>query len=331
MHKFAPAASARAAEVLTASIAFLSYRDRQWVDAALDGVLAQTVPCQLLISNDAADDGTFERIAERLQGYQGHHRIDLLLKQPQNLGVVGSCNAVLPQASGDIVVMMAGDDVSAPDRVEKLLAAYAKHPQTMAIGTDFAAVDGEDRPVAIDFKTEMLHFDLHRLAHSRAFHTLLGAALSFRREVFTRFGSLRGTVEDNALTLRACLLGDCRNLPEKLVRYRQHSGSVSHGVFARSGADARELKRRRYLRTAAFLQGTAEDFEHCIQQMPELSGQKRRDAQRLQHRYASTARMRKALADGGFSERWAALCFALSRPGNRRRALEYTGKLWRSL
>ncbi|MDO4710183.1 MAG: glycosyltransferase, partial [Pseudomonadota bacterium] len=233
----------KAAEVLTASIVFLSYRDRQWVDAALDGVLAQTVPCQLLISNDAGDDGTFERIAERLQGYQGHHRIDLLLKQPQNLGVVGSCNAVLPQASGDIVVMMAGDDVSAPDRVEKLLAAYAAHPQTMAIGTDFEAVDGEDRPVSIDFKTEMLHFDLHHLAHSRALHTLLGAALSFRREVFSRFGPLRGMVEDNALTLRACLLGDCRNLPEKLVRYRQHSGSISHRLFAREVEDARELKR----------------------------------------------------------------------------------------
>ncbi|PJK12106.1 hypothetical protein CO610_00495 [Lysobacteraceae bacterium NML95-0200] len=329
MRRFAPAARPEAAEVLTASIVFLSYRDRQWVDAALDGVLAQTVPCQLLISNDAADDGTFERIAERLQGYQGHHRIDLLLKQPQNLGVVGSCNAVLPQASGDIVVMMAGDDVSAPDRVEKLLAAYAAHPQTMAIGTDFEAVDGEDRPVAIDFKTEMLHFDLHRLAHSRAFHTLLGAALSFRREVFTRFGALRGTVEDNALTLRACLLGDCRNLPEKLVSYRQHSGSVSHGVFARSGADARELKRRRYLRTATFLQGTADDLAHCLQQTDALAPARIRDARRLQHMYASAAAMRLALVEGGFAERWAAFKFALSCPGNRRRALEYASKLWR--
>ncbi|PJJ95782.1 hypothetical protein CO615_11075 [Lysobacteraceae bacterium NML75-0749] len=315
--------------MLSATIVFLSYRDRQWVDAALDGVLAQTVPCQLLISNDAADDGTFERITERLQGYQGHHRIDLLLKQPQNLGVVGSCNAVLPQASGDIVVMMAGDDVSAPDRVEKLLAAYAQYPQTMAIGTDFAAVDGEDRPVAIDFKTEMLHFDLHRLAHSRAFHTLLGAALSFRREVFTRFGSLRGTVEDNALTLRACLLGDCRNLPEKLVRYRQHSGSVSHGVFARSGADARELKRRRYLRTAAFLQGTADDLAHCLTQLPNLEAEMMADARRLQRMYAGAARMRQALVTGDFAERWSAMCSALAQPGNRRRALEYASKLWR--
>ncbi|PJK02872.1 hypothetical protein CO612_09900 [Lysobacteraceae bacterium NML71-0210] len=331
MRKFAPAASARAAEVLTASIAFLSYRDRQWVDAALDGVLAQTVPCQLLISNDAGDDGTFERIAERLQGYQGPHRIDLLVKQPRNLGLIGSCNALFSQANGDIVVLMGGDDVSAPERVEKLLAAYAAHPETMAIGSDFQAVGDGDLPVSIDFSNELRHFDLHGLQQSRAFHTLLGAALSFRREVFTRFGPLQGMVEDSALSLRACLLGDCRNLPEKLVRYRQHSGSISHRLFARDVEDARELKRIWLRRTASLFQGTAEDFEYCIQQMPELSGQKRRDAQRLQHRYASTARMRKALADGGFSERWAALCFALSRPGNRRRALEYTGKLWRSL
>ena len=107
----------------TATIAMLSFRDRAWVDEALDSVLAQTVPCQLLISNDASGDGTFQRLRERLQDYVGPHRIDLLVEQPRNMGVVGHCNAVLPHASGEIVVMMAGDDVSAPDRVERLLHA----------------------------------------------------------------------------------------------------------------------------------------------------------------------------------------------------------------
>ncbi len=40
------------AAMTTASIVFLSYRDRGWIDAALDAVLAQSVPCQLLISKD---------------------------------------------------------------------------------------------------------------------------------------------------------------------------------------------------------------------------------------------------------------------------------------
>lgn len=315
--------------MMMATIAFLSYRDRDWVDAALDAVLAQTVPCQLLVSNDAGGDGTFERIAERLRGYAGPHRVDLLVEQPNNLGVVGHCNAVLPHVSGDIVVMMAGDDVSAPDRVEKLLAAYERHPETMAIGTDFIAIDANGQPAKIDFSTRYLHFDLHLLAHSRSFDTLLGAALSFRREVFSRFGPLRGTVEDNALTLRACLLGDCRNLPEKLVRYRQHAGSVSHGVFARSGDDMLALRRKRYRRTAAFLAGTAEDFANCLAQLPALSDVDRRDADRLMGMYSSTAAMRLALVDGGFRERWAALGQAMAVPGQRRRALEYATKLWR--
>lgn len=312
-----------------ATIAMLTYRDREWVDAALDGVLAQTVPCQLLVSNDASGDGTFERLRERLRGYQGPHRLDLLIQQPRNVGVVGHCNAVLPHATGEIVVMMAGDDVSAPDRVEKLLAAYAAHPDTMAIGTDFEAVGPDGRPTTIDFSTRHLHFDLHLLAHSRSFDTLLGAALSFRREVFERFGPLLGTVEDNALTLRACLLGDCRNLPEKLVTYRQHAGSVSHGVFARSGGDALELRRKRYRRTAAFLAGTAEDFAHAMAKMPELDAGQRNDAERLLHMYSATAAMRGALVDGGFSERVDALKQAMSQPGLRRKGLEYVTKLWR--
>ena len=313
----------------TATIAMLSFRDRAWVDEALDSVLAQTVPCQLLISNDASGDGTFQRLRERLQDYVGPHRIDLLVEQPRNMGVVGHCNAVLPHASGEIVVMMAGDDVSAPDRVERLLHAYARYPQTMAIGTDFVSVDADDHPVGIDFRTRLLHFDLSTLARVHGFDTLLGAALSFRREVFQRFGPLRGTVEDNALTLRACLLGDCRNLPEKLVRYRQHAGSVSHGVFARGTGDRRILQRARYRRTAAFLAGTAEDFAHCLEQSPEMCARDRLDADRVLHKYSTVAAMRMALTDGQFRERLAVLHRAMSQPGVRRRGLEYATKLWR--
>lgn len=313
----------------SATIAFLSYRDRDWIDAALDGVLAQTVPCQLLVSNDASGDGTFERLRERLAGYAGPHRLDLLTAQPRNLGVVGHCNAVLPHATGDIVVMMAGDDVSAPDRVEKLLAAYHAHPRTAAIGCDFDAVDANDQPARMDFSTDMPRFDLHTLAHSRSFNTLLGAALSFRREVYSRFGPLLGVVEDNALTLRACLLGDCRNLPDKLVRYRQHAGSVSDGIFARGGHDALATRRQRYQRTARFLAGTAQDFAQCLAQMPSLPAAQRRDAERLLGMYASAAKMRLALAEGGFGDRVAALRHAMTVPGQRRRALEYATKLWR--
>ncbi len=323
-----PAAAVMGSATPTATIVLLTWKDRAWVDAALDGALAQTVPCQLLVSNDASGDGTFERLRERLADYHGPHRVTLV-EQPRNLGVVGHCNAVLPLAEGDIVVMMAGDDVSAPDRVERLLRAYAEHPRTMAIGTDFVAVDAEERPVAIDFRTRYLHFDLHKLAQVHGFDTLLGAALSFRREVFQRFGPLRGTVEDNALTLRASLLGDCRNLPEKLVRYRQHGGSVSHGVFARGGSDRRALQRERYRRTAAFLAGTAEDFAQCVAQLPGMSPRDRRDADRVLHKYSTAAAMRAALADGGFRERFAVLRKAMSRPGVRRRALEYATKLWR--
>ena len=80
----------------TATIAMLSFRDRAWVDEALDSVLAQTVPCQLLISNDASGDGTFQRLRERLQDYVGPHRIDLLVEQPAPVcfAVAGSVSSI---------------------------------------------------------------------------------------------------------------------------------------------------------------------------------------------------------------------------------------------
>lgn len=323
-----PAAAVVGSVAPTATIVLLTWKDRAWVDAALDSALAQTVPCQLLVSNDASGDGTFERLRERLVDYRGPHRVSLI-EQPHNLGVVGHCNAVLPLAEGDIVVMMAGDDVSAPDRVERLLHAYARYPRTMAIGSGFEPVDANGNPVEIDFRNFADHFTLYDLARARGFSTLLGAALSFRREVFDRFGPLRGIVEDNALTLRAALLGDCRNLPESLVLYRQHKGSVSDGIFARSAENVTERKRQRDRRSAIFLDGTARDFAVCLAQMKDLDVERTRQAAILQHRYSAMAAMRLALVDGGFKERADALRHAWSQPGVRFKALEYATKLWR--
>ncbi|MDO4710182.1 MAG: hypothetical protein Q4B94_10375, partial [Pseudomonadota bacterium] len=82
-------------------------------------------------------------------------------------------------------------------------------------------------------------------------------------------------------------------------------------------------------RTAAFLQGTADDLAHCLAQLPNPDAAMVANARRLQRMYAGAARMRQALVTGDFAERWAAMCSALTQPGNRRRALEYVSKLWR--
>lgn len=257
----------------TASILLLCYRDAPYIRDALASALAQTVPCEIIVSNDCSDDGTFEIAQEMVANYRGPHRVSVR-RNAYNLGVAGHVNAVLPLTGGDIVVMMAGDDVSYPHRVASILEAFQQRPQAMALGSDFDGIDEAGRPREVSFRRRPEVFGLDYYVSVGRLIGLLGATLAFRREVFERFGPLRGPIEDNALSLRGALLGECLNLRQRLIQYRQHAGSVSAGVFARDEPPTLRVQRR-YERTITFYRGTADDLEHCLAQLPQLPPRRR--------------------------------------------------------
>lgn len=308
------------------TILLLTWRDRGFIDQAIDGALAQTVPCEIVVSNDCSADGTHERCLERLQGYAGAHRIAAVRCNEQNLGVAAHVNVAIAHASGDIIVMMAGDDISAPERVERLLELFDREPGVMAAGSEFIAIDADGREVALPFHTRRDRFDLGYFVQAGRLIGLLGATLAFRREVFDRFGPLRGPIEDNALSLRAALLGECANLRQPLVRYRRHDGSVSATVFAKAEPRA-VAKRRRYERTITFYRGTADDFQAALTCMPELAAQRRRIAHSILAMYRIEADARESLLRGHRSEWIGPILRGLAQPGLRRKSAERALKL----
>ncbi|MGY3266827.1 glycosyltransferase involved in cell wall biosynthesis [Lysobacter sp. HA35] len=303
----------------------LTWRDRDYIDDALDGALAQTVPCEIVVSNDASDDGTYERIVERLAGYAGPHRIRVRCNV-DNVGVAAHVNAAMECTSGEIIVMMAGDDVSKRDRIARLLSLFDADPTVAAIDSDYEAIDAEGRSIEHRMHAGRDRFGLDYIRGAGRLVGLLGASLAFRREVFDHFGPLRGPIEDNALALRAALLGDCVHMRERLIRYRQHAGSVSSTVFAR--AESKHVARRkRYERTIAFYRGTADDFEHSIECMPELPADRRRIALSIVDAYRIEADAREALLQSPRRAWLGPIWRGLRHPGLRRKSVERALKL----
>lgn len=278
---------------LSASILLLCYRDAPYIRAALQSALAQTVPCEIIVSNDGSDDGTFELAQEIVANYRGPHRVSVR-RNACNLGVAAHVNAALPLTHGDIVVMMAGDDVSYPHRVASILEAFRQRPQAMVLGSDFDGIDEAGHPREVSFRPRPEVFGLDYYASVGRLIGLLGATLAFRREVFERFGPLRGAIEDNALSLRGALLGECLNLRQRLIQYRQHAGSVSAGMFARDEPAMLRVQRR-YERTITFYRGTADDLEHCLAQLPGLPPRRRSLVRDIIAMYRIEADAREAL------------------------------------
>jgi len=307
------------------SIALLCWRDSAFIAQAIDAALAQTVPCEIVISNDCSDDDTYERACAHVAGYTGPHTVRVR-RTARNLGVAAHVNNVIPLTHGRIVVMMAGDDIAHPQRVARTLAAFHANPDVMALATQVEGIDTDGAPVYVDLPLRRERFGLDYFVSSGRLMGLLGASLAFRREVFDRFGPLRGPIEDNALSLRAALLGECLKLREPLVRYRQHSGSVSSGVFAKNEPKA-VARRRRYERTIRFYRGTADDLEHCIGLMPELQGARLRDALDVLRMYRLEADAREALLDAPRTQWLRPILHGLAQRGLRRKSAERLIKL----
>ena len=97
-----------------------------FVKASLDCILAQTFKnFELLCIDDASTDGTWEI----LQEYAQRDSRIRLLRQDRNQGLSVSRNRAIQEANGEYLLMLDGDDLFAPDMVEK---AYTKAKETDA-------------------------------------------------------------------------------------------------------------------------------------------------------------------------------------------------------
>ena len=227
------------------TIITLAYKHERFIREALTSALAQSRPAdEVIVVDDASPDGTAAVIEQFLAEHPG--RPLRFVRNERNLGVSASFAKAVSIATGDILVMMAGDDVSASSRVERCARYFAEHPAAMALITNAAIIDADSRsvgvldncagysvPVALELK------DLPPGAYFLRGRSSCGAASAYRSEIFRSFAPFREGLyaEDDPAAFRAMLLGTCDFLPEPLVRWRRHENNLSHGTGARRGPE----------------------------------------------------------------------------------------------
>jgi glycosyltransferase involved in cell wall biosynthesis len=208
------------------TVLLLACNQAATVRAAAESVLAQTgAPLEIVLSDDASRDDTFEVLAGVAASYRGPHRVRAR-RNPANLGIGAHYNRLLEETEGELLVTAAGDDVSLPQRVERLAAAWeASGRRADLIASHYIdmAPDGSDgAPVAID---DLGALTLAGWCARRPF--TVGATHAFTRRMMRRFGPFIDDVwyEDPVMTLRAILSGGALTVAEPLVRYRRGGSS----------------------------------------------------------------------------------------------------------
>lgn len=219
-----------------ASLLLLTYNQEAIVEEAALACLNQDYePLEIIFSDDASTDGTFAILEKIAQSYEGPHTIKVR-RNDKNSGIGPHYNAAIAASTGDIVITAAGDDISEPGRVTRLIEAWesaGKAPDLLS--SHFSIIDSSGQKWGT-VKTD----DLGRASlesWSKGLPLTVGATHAFTRRLFDEYGPFGADVwyEDPVILLRALMSGGAMTVPEPLVQYRV-GGTSQQPTFASAAA-----------------------------------------------------------------------------------------------
>lgn len=196
-------------------------------DAVLSALNQNYENIEFIFSDDASSDNSFEIIRSSVGDYLNNKKI-ILNKNEKNLGLVSHVNKCLEMATGDIICLAAGDDISIEDRVRKTVKYFSNIPNITALSfnDNLFINDLNVTKKLVDINQDKI-FSLVDFLNMKPFP---GASRAFHRKVYDFFGplSLNAQTEDSTFLLRSLLLGKCVLSNSPGIFYRWHGENISN-------------------------------------------------------------------------------------------------------
>lgn len=213
------------------SFCIITYKQRDLVEHAVRGALAQDYsPMEIIISDDASKDGTFERVKEIIADYNGPHKI-VLNENSHNLGIRENINKVVYELSkGEYILFAGGDDVSAKDRTSSYVNIFERFPDVMSISCISKQIDKEGNIILDDeiWDEKFALYSLTDYVNLPYFYLNSGDSRAIRRKVADSFLPLTNTRDEDIFTfLRSLYLGQVCYLHKPLVNRRITGNNAS--------------------------------------------------------------------------------------------------------
>jgi glycosyltransferase involved in cell wall biosynthesis len=231
---------------MRATLLLLTFNQESFArEAALSCLAQDCEPIEIIFSDDASSDQTFQVLQEIAQSYTGPHRLKVR-RNETNAGIGEHYNQLIDLAGGSLLVTAAGDDVSEVSRVRKVLAAWDQANQVPdLISADLVSIgeSGETlRRIMVDDLSDWQSPE--QWLKKRPY--VVGAGHAFTKRLHQRFGPFLKhlSYEDQVMALRASCLGGGLTIREPLVKYRAGGLSGREKSFENGEAYRRYLLKR---------------------------------------------------------------------------------------
>lgn len=182
------------------SVVICAYTEKRWDDlvAAVASLHQQTQqPCEIIVVIDH-NPTLLQKARTELQEV-------ILLENREARGLSGARNSGIAVAKGAIVAFLDDDAVAAPDWLRHLATAYTK-PAIVGVGGAIDPHWATGRPVWFPREFDWVVGCTYRGMpwQPKPVRNLIGANMSFRREVFERIGGFRTGVGQVGASMLRC-------------------------------------------------------------------------------------------------------------------------------
>lgn len=200
------------------------YKVENYIEETIACVAAQTYSdWELLLVEDCSPDRSLEVILRRMESL-GDARIRLL-RQPANLGAARARNLGLREARGRYIAYLDGDDLWAPEKLERELL-FMKEKDAAFVFSGYEFADGQGRGTGKVVRVPRTLSYRQALSNT----TIFTSTVMFDTEKISRDQLEMPVVksEDTALWFRVLRNGyTAYGLDENLVKYRRAGKSLS--------------------------------------------------------------------------------------------------------
>lgn len=216
--------SAPGGSVPKVSVVMTVYNAGAFLALAIESVLAQSFrDFEFLIHDDGSTDGSLAV----LHDYAARDPRVVVSSGP-NQGLPAVLNQLIAQARGAFLARMDADDICLPERFERQVAHLDAHPEIVVLGSACLFIDGAGRSIK-PTAPPCDHATIDDM-HCRGLCAIEHPSVMMRREPVLALGgydeSFR-SAQDLELWLRVGEVGCLANLPDVLLKYRLHDGSIS--------------------------------------------------------------------------------------------------------
>ncbi|MDP1872160.1 MAG: glycosyltransferase [Gallionella sp.] len=212
-----------------------TYNQRDYILEAINGAIAQNYAnLEIIISDDCSSDGTFELVKSFVDSYTGPHTL-IANQTMENKCTVGHFFDVVDLANGRLLILSAGDDISYPDRVRRIVSVWLSD-KAIALFSNYDLIDERGSVLQKNFSPNLrseLAEDIFRKSGQPDIH---GASSAYDLD-FVKIlprPTERFFFEDTFMTFMLYLHGKkITKIDEALVAYRTHAESLSNSGLVR--------------------------------------------------------------------------------------------------